>query len=175
MIKNFQKTFNKVARDDYWEKNKQKIDGPLENFEAHCIATMAVYNKMSSIPAGFKRTQLKNGFGYNGTNAGNGIQSGIQTENTIGLKSKEYTHDHLIGATQVGKIIFEFLMTETNWEDDKVREKWLYNHLYLWGTIKVSKKEHAEENIGRGPKHSVANRILFKHYINVSPLVLTKK
>ena len=161
MNKNFKTMFNKSVKDFYWKNNYKEI---IDNFYAVCKGYII------NAPHEYMRNWIKNTAGYNGIGAGNGIQSRYQTKVSSTLKGTEYTHDHLVGATQVGKIIEEFILSK-EWKNKKIREKWIYDHLYLWGTIKVSKKEHQEKNIGRGPKYSVANRILFKHYINVSSII----
>ena len=49
-------------------------------------------------------------------------------------------------------------------------DTWLYENLFLWMTVKVSKKEHKKENIARD-KHTLDQKMCLEHYINVSEFV----
>ena len=164
--------FNKTVRDTHWKKNKQRI---LDNFVCHCDALTIDYKKhgMEVLPKDYKRNWYKNGAGYNGIGAGNGIQSGFASKAAILVDSKDYMHDHVMGATQVGKYVEQFVLNN-NWKNSKVREAWVYKNLYLWGTMRVTKKEHNKENIERG-KHTITEKNRFKHYKNVSKIILIKK
>tara|TARA_B110000211_G_scaffold130774_1_gene150230 strand:- start:11 stop:532 length:522 start_codon:yes stop_codon:yes gene_type:complete len=170
--KSFRTIFNKTVRDIYWKKNEQRI---LENFLCHLLALTIDFKKygLKMLPKGYKRNWDKNGAGYNGTDAGNGIKSGLTSKAASLVDSKYYTHDHVMGATQVGKYVEQFVLNN-NWKNSKVREAWVYKNLYLWGTIRVTKKEHKKVNIRRG-EHTITEKNRFKHYENVSKIILIKK
>ena len=167
--KSFRTIFNKTVRDTHWKKNKQRI---LDNFLNTCYA----YFCPKPLAEDYKRNWYKNTAGYNGIGAGNGIQSGFTSKAASLLKlkfPKLIMHDHVMGATQVGKYVEQFVLNN-NWKNSKVREAWVYKNLYLWGTMRVTKKEHKEENIIRG-EHTITEKNRFKHYKNVSKIILIKK
>ena len=48
--------------------------------------------------------------------------------------------------------------------------EWLYDNLWLWMTIKVSKEEHKKENIERN-SHTLNEKKELKHYKNISSVI----
>ena len=48
--------------------------------------------------------------------------------------------------------------------------KWLYDNLWLWITIKVARVEHKVENISRN-ENTIQDKKEFKHYLNVSSFI----
>ncbi len=50
---------------------------------------------------------------------------------------------------------------------------WLYENLWIWSTIIVSKEEHKNENI-RIDSDGIEDKRFLKHYINVSDFYESK-
>ena len=46
---------------------------------------------------------------------------------------------------------------------ESIIDEWIFDNLYLWGTIKVSKIEHKKDNILRN-KNTLDQKINFEHY-----------
>jgi len=106
------------------------------------------------------------GLGYYGIGRQSGIKSGIITEEA---KKKPNTDDHVFGVVEIGNFIHQEF-TKNNLNLEYMVEEWLYNHLWLWMTIKVSKEEHKKDNIIRN-EHSLEEKKLLKHYKKVSNLI----
>jgi hypothetical protein len=51
-----------------------------------------------------------------------------------------------------------------------MKEVWLYENLWLWITIGVTKEEHQKDNILRN-NNTIEEKIQLKHYKNVSTLI----
>ena len=122
-----------------------------------------------------KKGFYKNGIGYRGVGKGDGFSSGLYSTATVGLPSSMCTNDHIVGATIVGEYVHEMLK-ENNYQIDWMVNKWLYDNLYLWATIKVTKEEHKKDNIIRGgDKSNVSNlvndKLNLKHNKNVSDIL----
>jgi hypothetical protein len=47
---------------------------------------------------------------------------------------------------------------------------WLYENIWLWITIKVTKQEHKSENIIKNG-YSIEEKKILKHYVQVSKLM----
>jgi hypothetical protein len=72
--------------------------------------------------------------------------------NSIEDQQKNTTHDHIIGVTLAGRYISENLdkRVKDNYKDMKLVEtkinemtkNWLKDHLWLWATCRITKKEH---------------------------------
>ena len=85
------------------------------------------------------------------------------------------TNDHIIGATTVGEYVHHMLKLN-KYRIDWMVDEWLYDNLYLWATIKVTKEEHKKENIIRGDASNdvrklVDSKMNLKHYKNVSNIL----
>ena len=50
-------------------------------------------------------------------------------------------------------------------------KEWLFENLYLWGTVKVTKEEHKSKNILRNSNHTIEQKSNFEHYVNVSKMI----
>ena len=108
------------------------------------------------------------GLGYFGVGKQGGLPSGLVTENTL-VKGVKTTHDHLLGAVKIGeKVHSEF--EKNDFDIDYMVNEWLYENLWLWMTIKVTKEEHRKDNILRN-EHTIEDKLLLKHYKKVSNLL----
>ena len=97
-----------------------------------------------------------------------GLASGIYSAASTRPQTST-TADHLFGATEIGKYIHQaFIKYHLN--IDYMVETWLYEHLFLWMTIKVSKAEHTTDNIARD-EHTLEQIMSLEHYRGVSILI----
>ena len=87
----------------------------------------------------------------------------------------EITFDHVIGATLCGEVVKEVIQT-SNYNHSYLINNWLFDNLYLWGTIKVTKKQHNKNNILRN-KNSLTEKNNLDHYknITINDLITDKK
>ena len=165
MITNFKESFNFHARDIYWNNTDYQ-----KTFKSNLRTALSMYDLAKDCHEQYLSWR-KNQVGYNGIGKTGGINSGLQSTAAINLKSKKYTMDHLVGVVKVGTT-FEELLKEGN-SPDWIVENCLYDNLYMWGTIKVSSKEHKRENINRNV-HNLEDKMNFKHYKNVSEIVVNE-
>ena len=165
MITNFKESFNFHARDIYWNNIALQ-----KSFRSNLQRALLMYDLAKDCHEQYLNWR-KNTVGYNGIGKTGGINSGLQSTAAIGLKSEKYTMDHLIGVVKVGTT-FEELLKEGN-SPDWIVENCLYDNLYMWGTIKVSKEEHKQDNIKRNI-HLLEDKMNFKHYKNVSKIVVNE-
>ena len=73
-------------------------------------------------------------------------------------------------ATEIGKYIHDKFKKE-NYNIDWMVKNWLFENLFLWGTVKVTKEEHKSKNILRNSDHPIEQKSNFEHYIHVSQLI----
>tara|TARA_B110000914_G_C15247786_1_gene347170 strand:- start:43 stop:573 length:531 start_codon:yes stop_codon:yes gene_type:complete len=165
MITNFKESFNLYARDIYWNNADYQ-----KKFISNLSSALSQYGNAKDCHEQYLNWR-KNTVGYNGIGKTGGINSGLQSTAAINLKSGKYTMDHLVGVVKVGTT-FEELLNEGN-SPDWIVENCLYDCLYMWGTIKVSKEEHKQDNINRNI-HLLEDKMNFKHYKNVSEIVVNE-
>jgi hypothetical protein len=108
--------------------------------------------------------------GYHGIGKPNGIPSKIMSKDSFSLSSNKCVNDHVLGATEIGSYIHKTLK-ESNYNVDWMVSEWLFDNLYLWGTVKVTKSEHKSTNILRNQNHTIDQKSNFEHYVNVSQLI----
>jgi hypothetical protein len=136
-----------------------------------CMALKSVYTLPEPNDVILK-SLIKNVVGYAGAGKQMGFFSGYSTPKALDLKNEEFTNDHVIGATKVGELVLAECI-KSNWNIDLlIKEGWLHENLYLWGTIRVAKIEHKPSNILRN-KNSLSEKIILEHYktINIDDLV----
>lgn len=159
----FKRTFNEKRRDIIWNKRGNKIKTIFrENLEILKFKDDRKHSDKSI------RLFEQVGIGYDGL--GTQFVSGIKSEASIGLSSKDTVNDHLIGTKKIGKIVHDELK-KSNYDIDLMVEEWLFENLFLWATIKVTKTEHHKDNILRSSSHTTAQKLNLEHYINVSRLI----
>lgn len=112
------------------------------------------------------------GLGYWGIGQQSGITSGIISLDALETTG-EKTSDHLIGAQLIGKIIHEAFVA-CNFDEDHMADKWLFENIWLWMTIKVTKAEHHRNNILK-TVNDLEGKMRLAHYVNVSKLVVKMK
>jgi len=160
--------FNKRQRDLLWNDESTEMKKWFRLLLSQLKFTDLEYD--GEIPKkfysqDFYRLQL----GYYGIGKGSGIKSQIKSKKSIKAPSNKSTADHVVGATEVGRVVHEKLI-EVNYDIDYMVNEWLYEYLFLWATIKVTKVEHLKDNIIRN-KHTIEQKLNLEHYKNVSELV----
>jgi hypothetical protein len=163
-MKDLRKYFNTHTRDKLWGKNSEEYKRWFG---------LGLTMTKSAIDFGANEKELNQlvyrlVLGYFGVGKQSGLTSGMVSEDasTKGVKT---TGDHLLGTTQIGSFIHsEF--EKYNYDIDYMVNEWLYEHLWLWMTIKVTTEEHKSDNIVRN-EHSIDDKLLLKHYKQVSPLI----
>jgi len=160
------KHFNDTVRNDLWEKNGKDYK------ETFHIALGAIKSAVDDNASEKLLNQMMDRLviGYYGIGKQGGLTSGIETKATLNLKYNQYTRDHLFGATEIGKHIRK-VFEENNWDRNYMVNAWLYENLWLWMTINVTKTEHKKDNIIRN-QHTIEEKLELKHYINISEIIL---
>ena len=154
--------FNDHQRDKIWEKNGPNFKRWFKRQLKHLLVEI----EEGSTEKELNSFMYRLGLGYYGIGRQSGIKSGIITEEA---KNKPNTDDHVFGVVEIGNFIHQEF-TKNNLNLEYMVEEWLYNHLWLWMTIKVSKEEHKKDNIIRN-EHSLEEKKLLKHYKKVSNLI----
>ena len=159
--------FNENKRDAYWAANEAKCKSIFRRALKHLLLEIEETKEND-----FDRwnNYYRLGIGYDlGIGVGTtGITSGIKSTEARQLTSKQTTADHLIGTVQIGKYVHsEFEKNE--FDIEYMTETWLYENLWLWMSIRVSKKEHHKDNILRNV-NTIEEKLALKHYENVSEL-----
>ena len=158
------RVFNQYKRIEIWNKDSDKCQDTFRVWLELLKVLIAQEKKGVNIEISMQNKFYKNILGYNG--CGRSINSGIYTKNS---RIEESTLDHVFGATQTGIFIKDNFI-KNNEDIDYMVDKWLYHHLWIWMTIKVTKKEHHKDNILRNI-NSIDEKASLKHYKSVSPLM----
>lgn len=156
--------FNKNNRILYWQRNQNSYKKWFRKQLKHLLL---------EIEEGCDEKELNSfmyrlGLGYYGIGKQSGIPSGIMTEDS---KINSNTDDHVFGVVEIGKYIHQEF-EKYGFNLDYMVNEWLYENLWLWMTIKVSKIEHKKENIIRNG-HSIEDKKNFKHYKKVSKFLFS--
>lgn len=165
-IINFVEVFNSKRRYNLWNVHQERMK---LNFKAALRQLHTLIQHPNELCENQINGWEKNTCGYRGVGFNSGYSSGIRTKDSIGLPSFLTTNDHVIGTSECGRIVHkEFI--RCNFDYDYMVNQWLYNHLYLWATIKVTKEEHRKDNIHRD-KNTLDEKLNLQHYINISELI----
>ena len=152
-------------REAIWNKNQHKWKEAFR-FQLLLLDTYINHNASQNLMNSF---MYRLALGYWGIQTQNGIPSGVCTENSINLASSMTTGDHIFGAVEIGKCVHEAFISH-NRNIDYMVNTWLYENIWLWITIKVTKQEHKSENIIKNG-HSIEEKKILKHYVQVSKLM----
>jgi hypothetical protein len=168
---NFKIEFNKRVRDNIWNKHSKNFIKffnyaiiRLERIDNYYIPNNLLPHKT------LKQRIYRLDLGYYGIGKPNGIPSKIVSKDSLNVSSNNCVNDHVLGATEVGSYIHNSLK-ECHYDVDWMVNKWLFENLYLWGTVKVTKSEHKSMNILRNQEHTIKQKSNFEHYIKVSQLI----
>ncbi len=159
------KYFNDNARDKLWVKYEDEFKS---YFNLH-LKSLQLWINEDATNKQLEQFMYRLGLGYFGIGKQGGLTSGLITEDAS-VKGVEKTADHLLGTTQIGKYIHE-QFEKNDWDIDYMVNEWLYENLWLWMTIKVTKTEHKKDNIIRND-HTIEEKLELKHYTNTSEIIL---
>ena len=157
--------FNKNRRDHYWKPNKEKY----KRFFRRKLMELKIAIDLNTSEADLKLDTYR-ALGYMGIGTQSGLSLGIKSEDTIRTKKK--LADHVIGTVQIGTFIHSEC-EKYNWDFDYMVDTWLYENLWIWATIFVSKEEHKNENI-RINADTIEDKRFLRHYLNVSDFYESK-
>jgi hypothetical protein len=162
---NIKEYFNLYIRDKEWDENQVKFKKYFESMLK--LLKFALEDNDFSTDV-IEKVMYRLLFGYNGIGKF-GIVTKLKTISTVGLPSNKLTQDHVFGAIEIGKFVREEF-EKNNLDINYMVNVWLYENLYLWSKIKVTKKEHKKENIERN-KHTIQEKMNLIHYKNVSKII----
>jgi hypothetical protein len=162
---NIKDYFNKNIRDREWDNNKVHFQTYFRSMLKLLKLALTDPDFSSDVT---QKVMYRLLFGYNGIGK-NGISTKLKTLESIGLPANKKTDDHVFGAVEIGKFIKEEF-ERNNLNIDYMVDVWLYEHLFLWSKIKVSKNEHQKDKIERN-KHSIQQKMNLEHYKGVSKIV----
>jgi hypothetical protein len=173
--------FNTRSKEEYWNKIsdskkveiKNKLISYLKHAKEFLIDEHMIYdvNGVRLIDSdAYSDTYFRLMIGY-GIFGNIGIKSGLYTEASI--TSDKKTEDHLIGAQKIGETVF-IAYCKSGFNNEYMKNVWLYENLYLWMSITVSNKEHNSGNILRN-KNTIEEKLSLLHYKNVSTLFYNLK
>lgn len=169
---NFKSEFNTRARTSAWEKDREKF---INNFKY----ALEVLNRIDKYyipnnllpPNTLEQRIYRLDIGYYGIGKPGGIPSKIVSSQAAKLSSKDCVNDHVIGATAIGEYV-HLELRKSNYNINWMVNEWLYENLFLWGTVKVTRQEHKSNNIIRDITiSSLGEKLNFTHYKNVSSLI----
>lgn len=161
--------FNESRRDKIWFKDEIPMKASLR-------FKLTLLEMIDNLPEFIVPDKYLEGefyrlsLGYRGIGKNSGFVSGIQSKDSIGLPPNLITKDHLVGSTEVGRYIHK-VFKESNYNIDWMVDEWLYEHLFLWATVKLTKKEHHKDNVLRNSSHTIEQKLNMEHYIDVSELI----
>jgi hypothetical protein len=158
--------FNDNRRDYYWDLNKEKY----KRFFKRKLIDLKNAIDLDT-PESDLRSDTYRWLGYMGIGTQSGLSLGIRTSKSIELNKK--LADHVIGTVEIGKHIHKEC-EKNNWDYDYMVNTWLYENLWIWSTIFVSKCEHKNENIAID-SNSIEEKRFLKHYLNVSEFYESKR
>lgn len=174
-VENIVGHFNTRVREDYWSKvsdfKKEQFIEFLEDAKNRLIDKSGEYTNegvclVETDESGISeraKPYFRGLVGYSIFGI-SGIKSGIYTEDS--MTSEKTTDDHLLGAMKIGETAF-IAYCKSGFNNEYMKNVWLYENLYLWLSIKVSSEEHRKDNILRN-KNTIEEKLQLKHYIKVS-------
>jgi len=158
--------FNKNRRDHYWDLNKEKY----QRFFKRKLIDLKNAVDLKTSEADLKADTYR-WLGYMGIGTQAGLSLAIRTKKSIETKKK--LGDHVIGTVEIGRHIHQEC-EKNNWDYDYMINTWLYENLWIWSTIIVSKCEHKNENITID-SNSIEEKRFLSHYLNVSEFYESKR
>jgi hypothetical protein len=158
--------FNKHRREHYWGENKRKY----KRFFKRKLIDLKNAIDLETPESDLKLDTYR-WLGYMGIGTQGGLSLGIKTQKSIETRKK--LGDHVIGTVEIGRYVHREC-EKNNWNYDYMVNTWLYENLWIWATIIVSKCEHKNENI-RIDANSIEDKRFLKHYINVSDFYESKR
>lgn len=161
-----EKFFNKNRRDYYWNQKQEKY----KRFFKRKLIDLKNAVDLNTPEADMKYDTYRQ-LGYLGIGTQSGLSLGIRTLDS--KESKQKLSDHVIGTVEIGRFIHSEC-EKHNWDFDYMTNTWLYNNLWIWSTIIVSKDEHKPSNI-LIESNTIEEKKYLKHYKNVSEFYESKQ
>lgn len=158
------KYFNENKRDKYWSAYGENFKRWFSRQLKHLLLDIqegATILEMNNF-------MYRNCLGYLGIGRQNGLVSGLRSVESK-TKNIKRTDDHVFGVVEIGMQIHKSF-EESNFNIDYMVNEWLYENLYLWMTIKVTKSEHKKDSIIQNI-HTLEEKKQLKHYVNVSEII----
>jgi|MEHZ01.5.fsa_nt_MEHZ011447155.1_1 hypothetical protein len=166
-MKNFKELF--ITKRDIIYSDVNEIHQLNLAFFNSCTALKSVVTQPEYNDVVFKGL-LKNVMGYRGVGKQSGIWSGYRSKaayNSKGDGKIKKTNDHVVGATMTGELVLEEC-EKADWNiDSLIKQGWIHENLYLWGTIQVTKFEHKPIHILRN-KNKLSEKLNLEHYIKIT-------
>lgn len=168
----FAELFNAYKKDELIRLHKKRI---MSNFQSAVLQLEAIQNDKCGVCDNQLRGWIRLTMGYRGIGFNNGVYSNLKTLDSINKNNKELTFDHVVGATLCGETVKNIVEKE-NFNLSYLTKNWLFDNLYLWGTVKLTKHQHKKDNILRN-KNSLSEKLHLEHYLNLSldDLIVDKK
>ena len=165
----FVREFNLRKRDEIWNKDELSMKESFR-FKLNLLKMLDKQTDFKVPSKYFDGEFYRLALGYRGVGKNSGFTSGIQSEASINLLSNQTTNDHVVGTTEVGRYI-HYVFRNSNYNIDWMINDWLYDHLFLWATVKITKEEHHKNSVLRNSEHTLKQKLNFDHYIKVSKLI----
>ena len=165
---NFAELFNTQKKEELIKFHKERI---VSNFCSAVLQLKAINNDDNGVCENQLRGWLRLSMGYRGIGFNNGVYSDLKTKQTLNKTRKEFTFDHVVGTTLCGETVKK-IIEQNNFDIKYLLNNWLFDNLYLWGTLKVTKEQHKKDNIIRN-NHSLIEKLNLDHYksINLGDLI----
>ena len=169
-VENIVEYFNTRRREECWAKvsdfQKEQLEDFLEDAKRVLIDKRGEYDNNGVCLLDTKdgmskrsKTYFKGQLGYSIFGV-QGIKSGLYTEASI--SSDSTAEDHLLGAMKIGETAF-IAYCKSGFDNEYMKNVWLYENLYLWLTITVSSNEH-NNHISKDQTFTIDDKRLLKHY-----------
>ena len=157
---NFKDLFNTTITNDFILKNKDRAESCFRSAAKQFQVIKTDPDAHIVSLAGWRRLTM----GYRGIGFCDGIPPRLKTKEV--MPNVSTSKDHVIGTTLCGEIV-EDLLEKNDYDFKYLIDNWLYDNLYLWGTIMVTKEQHKAKNILRNT-NSLEEKIMLKHYKNIN-------
>jgi hypothetical protein len=164
-IKNALEYFISNKKESLWEKNKEHWK---KSFKSQ-LQLLKLYLDNNVEEKMMRSFMYRLAIGYWGIGVQNGIRSGVVSAATIGLDPSLTTDDHVFGVVEIGKTVHDAFVA-SRYDIDFMVNEWLYNNIWLWISIRVTRQEHNPSNIIKHG-HTIEEKKCLLHYHNVSQLM----
>ena len=159
---NFGQLFNIQKKDELIKLHKDRI---ISNFRSAFLQLQAIQNDDYGVCKNQLSGWLRLTMGYRGIGFNNGVYSNLKTKQTLNKTNKDLTFDHVVGTTLCGETVKK-VIEQNNFDIEYLLNNQLFDHLYLWVTLKVTKEQHKKDNILRN-KNSLSEKLNLDHYKNI--------
>lgn len=147
--------FNKCKRDSLWNRKGERM---RRRFKMQLMKYKPIMNGEFTDDEIMRVAQSD--IGYNGI--GVNEYSKIISEYAYNNPNESRTKDHYFGTTSIAEFVLESFR-ENDFDVDYMVNEWLYEHLYLWALIRITRKEHKQDNLARN-EHTFDEKLEGLHY-----------